>query len=521
MHDRYYADMGSIAFSLLHPEQRSTAPYEPAETPAFFTDLNLGRVIESVTTGKDEYALAPFFHLPLQDIESVCYRQAVMCDLEQPALYQAVTAFAERLRTMRIHLVQEEDCRDLHQKQAEFLCATETYCEAVRTLRQDLQGLTLVSRGFLALQEHMERYIASEPFQTLVAEMKAIRSGLLAIRYCVHIRGDTCTVFRYQGEDDYSATVTATFKKFRQGAVKDYRTQFHASPDINHVEAQVLEFVARLFPECFQRLDRFCQRHHDYLDQTLTVFDREVQFYIAYLNHMNTLRCQGLKFCYPRVVCTHKTIFVRNGYDLALADKLLKEGGTVVCNDFRLEGQERIFIVSGPNQGGKTTFARMFGQLHYLASLGLPVPGDEACLFLHDRLFTHFEREESIRNLHGKLEDDLLRIHSILQAATPDSLIIMNEIFASTTLQDAVFLSTRILNSIVRLGSLCVCVTFIDELVQLSDTMVSMVSTITPGAPLQRTYKVVRRPADGNAHALSIVRKYRLGAQELEERLPS
>jgi DNA mismatch repair protein MutS len=355
--------------------------------------------------------------------------------------------------------------------------------------------------------------------QVLQEETRRLRKLLTGVAYTVRINGGHITVGRKGTEPDYTAEVDATFRRFRQGTPKDYRSPHRTASEMNHVEAMILDRVAALFTDTFTELASFCDRHTSFQDPVIVRFDREVQFYRSYLHHIRELRRAGLTFTYPIVSDASKNISATGVFDLALAGTLVAEGRAVVLNDFELAGPERILVISGPNQGGKTTFARASGQLHHLAALGLPVPANRARLYLPDRIFTHFEREEKQADLRGKLNDELVRIHDILGTATPRSIIILNEIFTSTTLQDALFLSGKILQNIIELDLICVCVTFIDELSTLGPATVSMVSTVDPANPAVRTFKIVRRPADGLAYAKILARNYGLTYAELKERI--
>jgi len=506
--------------SILFEGTEDSITKETLEAPIFFIDLNLDQIIDAITAGKQEYNLKPFFYTPLNDVDAVKYRHEIFRDLENKKMFEDIKSFSQKMRTMREHLAKADKLYYKYQKERWFLETIEIYCDAVNCLVHDLSLADLKSRGFMAFCEYLTDYSNSERFRSLLAETKKLFDDLSSVKYCMLIKDGSIKVRKYESEIDYSATVEETFEKFKHGAVKDYRVQFFGGPaDMNHVEAAVLDLVAKLYPDIFLYLDNYCVKNSSYLDETIGFFDREIEFYVAYLEFTAIFKRGGLQFCYPQIVSKSKEVYDCEGFDLALAYKL--EKSSVVCNDFYLKDKERIFVVSGPNQGGKTTFARAFGQLHYLASVGCPVPGREAQLFLFDRLFTHFEKEEDMKNLRGKLQDDLVRIQSILNQATSNSIIIMNEIFTSTTLQDDIFLSKKLMEKIIELDLLCVWVTFIDELASFGEETVSMVSTAVPENPALRTYKILRKPADGLAYAIAIAEKYRLTYDSLKERIKS
>ncbi|MEG7361735.1 MutS-related protein [Pseudomonas citronellolis] len=518
--DPHVADTQAGDFhSILFPGARR--PPLASAAPPCFKDLNLDQVVDAITADRHEYDLEPFFYTHLDDLDAIVYRQEVMHDLLDPRLLADLQAFAAGMRAVRRHLVPEEKLYYPRQQQRSFVEAVRVYCATLNQLAQALAARPFESRGLRGLLAYLGRYLASERFVGLAGNTRHLLDGLGAVTYSMLISGNQVRVQRYEPTEDISTAIGRTFAKFRQGDVRDYHAKFNEWPGMNHVEAAVLDMVAQLYPEVFAEQAEFCDKHAGFLDDTVQAFDREVQFYLAYLAYIQPLVDAGMSFCFPGVRTDSKAVFARNAFDLALASRLVRNSNKleVVCNDFELAGRERILVVSGPNQGGKTTFARLFGQLHYLACIGCRVPAGSAELFLFDRLFTLFEKQERPGDLRGKLQDDLLRARGILEGASERSLVLINEIFSSTTAADAAFLGQKILGRIIELDALCVCVTFIYELTQMGETIVSMMSCVDPDDPSRRTFKVLRKPPDRLSYALSIARKHRLTYASVKERI--
>jgi DNA mismatch repair protein MutS len=507
--------------SILHPDSAPVVP-APGQDRQFAIDLNLDQVFASICDGREQLDLVSLFYSPVRDVDGVVYRHEVMADLEHPRVLAAVRSFGQEMRQVRDVLTSMRALRNRWQQTRLFVDAVLAYCNALSSLTDKLVQLGPASRGLSAFTKYLSAYKGSNSFSALVEEAQTVLDALSKIRYTLHIRGTRVTVSRYLGEPDYAREVESIFGKFRETPAQEFLASFRSTIDMDHVEAQVLDLVARLYPGPFGALDQYFEAHQDFLDTGVTGFDRDSQFYLAYLDHIAPLRSSGLAFCYPCLSICPDSTRVKAGFDLALAAKVSSPGGSrpnIVTNDFDLRSDERIAVVTGPNSGGKTTFARAVGQVHYLASLGLPVPAKEAELVLADAVFTSFGQEEQLGTPRSHLEDELAHLHEVIELATPRSVIVMNETFASTTLRDAAVLGKAVLSKVLGCGSLCIYVTFVDELATANAATVSMVATVHPDDPVLRTYKVVRKPPEGLAYAAALAERYGLTYGAVEEQV--
>lgn len=505
--------------SLLFSRAEPPPSVDSSAEPNCFKDLNLDQVVSSLIENRDFYNLVGYFRSPLDDRSDIIYRQEIFKDFEVTERREAIESFAKGMRVVRANVAYSRKAHYHVENRRWLLDGIVHYCRCVEEFERFLQDLRPTSTGLQRFSHYLTAYVQSSSYRQLCAQANGVVEGLAKIVYNLWLRGVKVSVAEYDGEADYSAEVARTFDRFRQTDARAATEQKADGHALDHVEAQILDQLTNLFPASFQALEQFCHQHEKFMDALIVRFDREAQFYLAYLDYVRPLRRAGLEFSYPSLPVDNKHELARETFDLALAAQRVLQDEPVVPNDYRLDGVERILVVSGPNNGGKTTLARTVGQLHYLAKLGCPVPGRDVKLLLVDEIYTHFEEKESIATLSGKLQEELVRIRRDFDHATERSLIILNEMFSSTAAHDALFLSRAMLQRIDDLDAIAVCVTFLDELASMSPKTVSMVSTVDPDDPATRTFKVIRQPADGKAYARALAQKYRLTYELLKGRL--
>lgn len=505
-------------WSLLFSSREEADKPRRSGIPSCFKDLCLDQVLSVPIEESEKHGLSGVYTTPLRDRGCIRYRQEVLRSLRDGPTRDCCRSFS-----MDMHAVGEESkaIRTAVRQngwderlRGRLLSCVENYITAIDVMSGRVGRVTLESKGLSDFASYLESYRSSPFVREMVRDVDELRCAFDSVRYCMLVKGNTIKVRKYAMEKNLSWQIQRAFEPFRGEEAVESRGKLEEDPYDEHTEASILSLVARLFPEPFEALHRFSETYASFPDRTLLRFGDELVFYLSWLAVEAPLRSAGLPFCFPSLPASSSPLSAHGIYDIALAEEKLK--GTVT-NDFFLNADERIIIVTGPNQGGKTTFARAFGQLHYLASLGLSVPGADGDLLLSDKVLTHFEKEEKADS--GQLKADLERLTCMLSEATESSVVIINEIFSSTTEYDATILGKKMIAALKAKKSLTLVVTFLEDLAKEPGT-VSMVGLMYPGETEKRTYKIVRKAADGLSFAQALAEKHGLTEKMLEERLP-
>ncbi|MBN2256279.1 MAG: hypothetical protein JW704_00360 [Anaerolineaceae bacterium] len=272
---------------------KDRAQAELSEMPIFFEDLNLDQVVESITAVAEEYNLKPFYYYPIHSIETIHFRQAIFRDLEKANLNEAVKSFSEKMVIVRRYLELISKLHYRQHKEGWQIEAAYVYCDAVEKLNEDLSSIKISSQGFKEFRIYLHNYVSNALFQSYSSEVKQVKTKLESIQYDLIIKNNWVRVKKYENEIDYSQEVLKTFEKFKQGATKSYLHNLLESAGMNHVGARILDRVAKLFPEIFNEMAEFNRNHASFMDETISHFDLEIQFYMAYLDYISNIKKAG------------------------------------------------------------------------------------------------------------------------------------------------------------------------------------------------------------------------------------
>ncbi|MFT4108491.1 MutS-related protein [Propionicimonas sp.] len=498
---------------LLGPAGRPPRPVAPQT----LVDLHLDEVISAAAPGDFQRQV---WREPLTDAGVVGYRQDVAADLARADIRPAAEAIDAALAAARNAILAWRSAHDAIPAELNLLESIRQFTEAVTRFSGALAESGPTSEGLLAVRAHLAAYTGGEEFRTLSEGCASRLEELRARTVELGMRAGTVWVDEDSGRPGWTAQIAAFFARFDSAASSATGVPARPRRYLNHVEAQAIGLVAELRPAVFGRLHAFAAAHQDFLPDDLARLGEELRFFLGFQKVADQLGGEGVAWCRPRVIENPGTPLLLAGTtDLALALRTHSGGARLVPNDLCLGAGERIAFVTGPNQGGKTTYARTIGQLAYLASLGLAVPARSATLPLLNPVLTHFPQPDDPEHQRGGLADELVRLRGILDAADASALLVLNELFSATSAQDALDLSRHVLIRLDELGCRALWVTFLEELVTSVEGAASLVGQLAPDDPTRPTFRFRAEPPAGRSHAAALAARHGLSADDLAGRL--
>jgi DNA mismatch repair ATPase MutS len=167
----------------------------------------------------------------------------------------------------------------------------------------------------------------------------------------------------------------------------------------------------------------------DHVESFFNALRLELAFYIGCLNLFGQLAQLGEPIAFPTPApAGERRLCCAGLYDIALALTMKQK---VVSNDVAADGKDLV-IITGANQGGKSTFLRSIGLAQLMMQCGMFAPAESFCANVCDSLFTHYKREEDVTMESGKLDEELSRMSNIVDNITSNSMALFNESFAAT-----------------------------------------------------------------------------------------
>jgi len=442
----------------MHPDSDFHAQWEPqVGEEDLIADLELGVLWQAMAAG-DEVILESARTALLDRLTNpaqIRYRQAVLDDcLANPDTVReiyalAVQAVAEEKQVYRSMFVKRGDALVRRS-----LTVLGLYADALKRLRQlaETSATSFRSEGFTRFFDTLRSELDDEYFEEIAEHMRALRfkDGVVAtarlgklgqgVDYVLRVRPRSHRILRFLppsiGRPSFSYTVPPRDEGGGQ--------------ELAALRDRVLAFVANAVGQSTDHITNFFK--------ALRV---ELGFYVGCLNLQEQLSAKGEPVCIPDPHPVGSLVRNAHGiYDVCLS---LRIKPRVQGNELHADGKPLI-IVTGANQGGKSTFLRSVGLAQLMMQAGMFVGADRYAADIATGVFTHYKREEDASMISGKFDEELARMSGLTAAISTGALLLCNESFAATNEREGSEIGGELIRALTDTGNLVVFVTHLYDL---------------------------------------------------------
>ena len=492
-------------------------------------DLALSEVIESMAGDKNALTVIKkiFTEIPL-DIEDIRFRQDIMRDLvENSELSEGLSEIIFMIQTLkdydsRTSLVSggETSLYTL----LENLREISAYVNVSEALSKILAEYPVRSKGLNELKDKISGIVGDEGFaetkqdiDNMLEELSTVKGAIVGVNFTPDLNVESVAAIEfvpYRLRSKYKfAEIAAAI-----GNVISFGTASNSiRGPVSNVHV-VDPLLVNMTPAMEKHLKthyfriKSCMKKYLDIDSTfITEMYEALTFYTSAARFIQRLRQKGYELCFPDLSEDKDGFYISDLYNIRLA---LTGEENIIKNDFSFTKEENLFILTGPNRGGKTILEQALGIISVMASCGLCVTASKCTGRPFDNILTHFPIDENLTINYGRLGEEAVRIKELVKEADDKTLLLFNETYSTTSSSDGLYLSKDLLHILKEKGAAVIFNTHIHEVARDIGEMntwegesrfVSLVMEIKNG---ENTFKVKRSEPDTRSYAEKIAEKY-------------
>lgn len=547
-------------FSLFYPMNYQKSPLNMNNEA--INDLSLDYIIQILT--KDPFEQNSIKQLMTQ-IESserlIKYRCDVFEDfLRLPELRQSLTELLEMLSELREieKFKKDSDASSLWQL-INRMREINRYIECIKTLKITLDTQDINSDGLCTLRELVNDIYNDGSFEPLQQDiqdvfkqarqlhsvtigvnlddmLRPVRAGILSLNGREFTDSGLLKRFMaisakkdggIQPGNDY-----AHLRSFHSASSKEFKLTYDDGPTgQDKLSNSMKQVVTEIMDKIVRNIKDVLRKHVNVNGYTFISLMPEIIFYIRWAELIDKIRSKNLPLCKAEILSADKReINAKDIYNLKLAIKAVNgEDIEIITNDLKFNDDTgRIFILTGPNRGGKTTVTQALGIAVLMAQCGIYVPCSSLQLSPCDNIYTHFPADENDTVDLGRLGEESSRLAEIFGNATSKSLLLLNESLATTNVTEGVYIATDVIKAMRYLGVRCIFNTHMHELavnvdkinnsIEGDSKIESMVTGVEKG---KRSFKVSINPPQGFSYAKDIAEHYGVTFDKIKNTIDS